>query len=808
MSEASARNAETTSTPATSNAVAPGQTRTEFRTCPLCEATCGLEITLKTTEAGEEVSRIRGDQADVLSKGFICPKGSSLKHFHADPDRLRKPVVKRDGVFVQVDWDEAFATIEAGLLPIIQEYGPDSVGLYLGNPSVHSIGAALHNHSLIKALGSRNRFSASTVDQRPKEISAAAMFGSVAVPVPDLNRTDHILLLGANPYASNGSLCTAPGFPDKLEAIQARGGKVVVVDPRLSETALKCDQHVALRPGTDTHLLAAIANTLLTEGLADPSNVAEHCAGLDDLPAILAPYTADTVSEVCGIPADTIRQLARELAAAPTAAVYGRIGTCTQEFGTLASWLVDVVNILSGNLDKVGGAMFAKGAVGQPSTKGKPGSGRGFNMGRVTSRASGLPESLGEFPVTALPEEIETEGEGQIRAMITVAGNPVSSNPNTARLDAAIASLDFMVCVDPYINETTRHATVILPPPSPLQKAHYDVALLNFAVHNVANYSAPILSRNGELDEWEIMLGLSSILLGVTAGELTTAIPAGDEAVARSMLGAAVRDEHGPVYGRDTDELFALLGDRSGPERLLDIMLRTGPYGEGFGADPDGLSLQKLIDNPHGVDLGALEPSRVPDLLRTQSGKIEVVPDIMRTDLDRLEQSLERDWDSSIVLVGRRHVRSNNSWMHNLTILTKGRNRCTLQIHPDDADRLGIRDGEPALVASRVGEVLIDAEVTDGIRPGVVSIPHGFGQNMPGVKLRVASEYRGVNTNMLTDEYFRDEISGNIALNGVPVTVSVGTSADEREPAALAGSQSTRQPEQINLMQPLIADDR
>ncbi len=752
--------------------------RTVFRTCPLCEATCGLEISVK----GNEVTRIRGDQEDVLSRGFICPKGSALRHLHADPDRLRRPMVKRtmdDGTsqFVETTWEEAFATIEAGLLPILAEHGRDSVGIYLGNPTVHSLGAVLHTGSLIRALGSQNRFSASTVDQRPKEISSAALFGSVAIAVPDLNRTDYIVLLGANPYASNGSLCTAPGFPDKLEAIQARGGKVVVVDPRLSETARRCDQHIAIRPGTDTHLLAAIAHTMLVEDLADPSNVADHCDGLEGLTELLSPYTPETVADICGVDAEAIRTLSRELAAAPSAAVYGRMGTSTQEFGTLASWLVDIVNTLSGNLDRVGGVMFPKGALGQPSTKGEPGSGRGFRMGRRTSRVSKLPESLGEFPVTALPEEIETAGEGQIRAMITVAGNPVSSNPNANRLDAALASLEFMVCVDPYINETTRHANVILPPPSPLQKSHYDVALLNLAIHNVANYSPPVLGLDGQIDEWEIMLSLSALVMGTSASDLANAVPEADEFVARTILSSAVQDKFGRVFERNVDSLMADLDDICGPERLLDIMLRTGPYGDGFGTNPGGLTLQHLIDNPHGVDLGPLEPNRIPDLLRTQSGKIDIIPDLMLGDLDRLSKSLGRDWNESMVLVGRRHVRSNNSWMHNLAILTKGRNRCTLQIHPEDAERLGVVHGEPTSVESRAGKVLVDAEVTEGIRPGVVSIPHGFGQNMAGVKMRVATEYRGVNTNILTDEYFRDAISGTIALNGVPVTITSQTAS-------------------------------
>ncbi len=763
-------------------------TRTAFRTCPLCEAGCGLEITVKGEGAAQEVTRIRGDMQDVFSKGFVCPKGSTLKQLHTDPDRLTHPMVKRDGEFVQVEWDEAFATIQAGLMPILDEHGRDSAAIYLGNPGAHSIAPMLYNRNLILALGTRNRFSASTVDQRPKEISSALMFGSVTVPVPDLDHTDHIILLGANPYASNGSLCTAPDFPGRLERIQERGGKVVVVDPRRSETAIKADEHIAIRPGGDAHFLAAIAHTLLSEGLADPSNVAAHCADLDRLPELLAPFNPEAVAEITGLSADEIRRVARELAAAPTAAVYGRIGTCTQEFGTLSSWLVDVVNILSGNLDKRGGAMFSKGAVGQPSTKGEPGKGRGFRMGRAASRVSGMPESLGEFSVAALPEEIETEGEGQVRAMITVAGNPVSSNPNSDRLDAALESLEFMVSVDFYLNETTRHADVILPPPSPLQKSHYDLALLNFAVRNVANYSAPVLPlAEGQLEEGDIILRLAALLTGTELGRLAEAAEEADLAIAKAMLSSAARDEHGKVAGRDVDEMMEELSDRSGPERLLDIMLQTGPYGAGFSDQSsdesssgaaevpvtERLSLAVLEDNPNGVDLGALEPERIPANLRTPSGKIEMVPPQLEADLARLAESLEREVEQDqMVLVGRRHVRSNNSWMHNIDVLVKGRNRCTMQIHPDDADRLGISDGSPVRVASRVGEVIIDAERTDGIRPGVISIPHGFGQNMPGVRLRRASEYRGINTNVLTDEAFRDEVSGNIALNGVPVSVT------------------------------------
>jgi anaerobic selenocysteine-containing dehydrogenase len=711
----------------------------------LCEAGCGLELAVDATGS---VTRIRGDRDDVFSKGYLCPKGTALRHLHDDPDRLRQPLVRRDGRHVPVSWDEAWQEVDRLLSPIIDEHGRDAIGVYLGNPTAHNLSAMLYTRTLLTGLGTRNRFSATTVDQAPKQVAAGYMFGTpVSVPVPDLDRTDYLLMLGANPYASNGSLCTAPDFPGRLEAIQARGGTVVVVDPRRSETAAKADRHLAIRPGTDAHLLAAIVNVLVTDALARPGRLAEHTAGLDEAIAALAPLTPEAVASVCGVEAATIRQLAHDLAAAPTAAVYGRIGTTTQEFGTLASWLVDLVNLLTGNLDRIGGAMFPMGAVGQPSTKGKPGSGRGARFGRVQSRVSQRPEAFGEFPVSAMLEEIETPGEGQIRAMVTVAGNPISSNPDAGRLDAAFAGLEFMVSVDPYINETTRHANVILPPPSALEKSHYDLALLNFAVHNVAHYSPAVLAlADGQPAEWEILLRLAAIASGLGAGADITTL---DDLTAATVAGG-------------NEELLAAVSGRRGPERVLDLMLRTGPY---------TLTLDELERRPHGVDLGALAPDRIPDLLRTPSGKIEAFPDLLAGDVPRLVASLERDWDASLVLVGRRHVRSNNSWMHNVRVLTKGRNRCTLQIHPDDADRLGLSDGAPATVRSRVGEVTVDVEITEGIRPGVVSIPHGFGQNLPGVRLRTAQEYRGVNTNILTDGQFVDPLSGNVALNGVPVTV-------------------------------------
>ncbi len=624
--------------------------RVAFRTCPLCEAGCGLEIELTNKPDGtEEVKRIRGDQADVFSAGFICPKGSTLKHLHEDPDWLRQPHVKRDGQFVPVSWDEAFETVAAAVGPLMKEHGRDAVGVYLGNPNAHSLGPMFYNKGLLKSIASRNLFSASTVDQRPKEVSASMMFGSVAVPVPDLDRTDYLLMLGANPVASNGSLCTAPDFPGRIKRIQERGGKVIVVDPRRSETAGICDQHIAILPNGDSYLLAALAKLLFEKDQI--GRLAEHTSGLEEFRERVAPFTPETVAERIGVDAATIRTLADELAAAPTAAVYGRIGTTCQEFGTLSSVLVDVVNLLTGNLDRVGGAMFTTHATGQASTKGEPGSGRGFRMGRTASRVSGTNAIFGEFPVTVMPEEIETPGEGQIRAMVTVGGNPVSSNPNTARIDAAFGSLQFMVSVDPYINETTRHADVILPPPSPLQKSHYDLALLQFGVRNIANYSPPVLPLEAtQMEEGQIIRRLTAVFAGEAASgpEANAAADAIDDFTAAAVAGAATRDSFSNIAGRDTEEIVAAT-ERKGSERLLDIALRTGPFGDGFDGDAGGITMDQLEAHPHGVDLGALDGERIPGILRTQSGTIELLNEHIEAELDRLTETISEDAPAMIL---------------------------------------------------------------------------------------------------------------------------------------------------------------
>ncbi len=750
---------------------ASAATRTAVRTCPLCEAGCGLEITLRpAADGGEEVVRIRGDQADVFSHGYICPKGSTLKQLHEDPDRIRRPLVKRDGAFVEVGWDEAFAAIEAGLLPILERDGRSACAAYVGNPNAHNLAGLLYGRAVLRALGTTNVFSASTVDQRPKEISAALMFGGgLNVPVPDVDRTDHLFMLGANPYASNGSLATAPDWPGRIERLVARGGTLVVVDPRRSRTAEEATEWVPIRPGADAYLLAAMVQVITSEGLVDLGSLAELVTGLHEVTAACAPYTPDAVAHACGLPADDIRRLARGLAAAPTACVYGRIGTTTAEFGTVTSWLVDVLNVLTGNLDRPGGAMFTKAAAGAANTRGKPRYGRETRLHRRASRVRGLPETMGELPVVALAEEIDTPGEGQVKALLTMAGNPVLSTPNAGRLDAALAGLEFMVAIDIYVNETTRHADVILPAPSALQKGHYDIALLQLALRDVANYSEPVLPLDdGQLDEWQVMARLALVLQGMGSTSDPAVV---DDLMIASMVQGSVADDTSAVFGWELDDVLAALAPRTGPERILDFLLRTGPYGDGFGRDPEGLSLDVLLANPHGVDYGALKP-RLPDVLRTPDGMIALAPELLLADMARLHDGLDGRRDHPFVLIGRRHLRSNNSWMHNVNVLVKGKPRCTVHLHPDDAAALGLADGDPALVRSRVGEVQVPVEVTDAIRPGVVSIPHGWGHGLEGSQMAVAAEHAGVNSNLLADETLFDAISGNAVLNGIPVSVS------------------------------------
>lgn len=735
---------------------------TAIRTCPLCEATCGLELTIED----ERVTRVRGDADDVFSAGYLCPKGALYGELEADPDRLTTPRIRRDGELVPASWDAAYADI-ADRLPAIQaEHGPDAVAIYLGNPNVHNLDGQLYVRPLVKALRTRNIHSASSVDQLPKHVSSGLMFGDpLAIPVPDLDRTDLLVMLGANPRVSNGSLMTAPDMPSRLTALQRRG-RLVVVDPKRTRTAERADQHLAIVPGTDAAWLAALVTTLAEEGLvALPDHLDGRVDGIDRVVAALAPLTPEAVAPVCGIDAQTTRQLARELAATPRACVYGRLGTTAQRFGSLASWLVDVVNLMSGHLDTVGGAMF-------PEPAHHRGHRRPFRMGRWHSRVRGLPEAIGELPVATLIDEITTPGEGQVRALITVAGNPVISTPDGAALDAAIGGLDLVVSVDPYLTATSRHADVVLPPPPTLARPHYDLSFTGLAVRNVANYSPPAVTPDPDRPgEWEILLTLAAIAVGQRPPVDTAAA---DAFVLRQAVEAIVADPTARVADRDVEVVAEQLGDQPGPDRLLDLLLRAGPYGDGFGLDPDGLSLEDLRARPHGVDLGPLQP-RLPAALRTDSGQINLAPDELVDDLPRLLASIEvrpSPVDTPLVLIGRRHLRTNNSWSHNLAGLAKGQQLCTLQVHPDDAAAYGLHDGARARVTSTAGAIEVDVELCDQLRAGVVALPHGFGHDLAGVEQSVARRQDGANSNVLTDRRDLDAVSGNAVLNGIPVEVA------------------------------------
>jgi anaerobic selenocysteine-containing dehydrogenase len=746
----------------TRTASAHANRETALRICPLCEATCGLTLTI----VDGRVAGTRGDGDDVFSAGFICPKGASFAELDNDPDRLTRPMLRRDGVLKEATWDEAFAVVADRLGEVIREHGGASVGVYLGNPNAHTVAGSLYAPLLLRGLGTRQVFSASTLDQMPKHVALGHMFGSpIAFTVPDLDRTDYLVVIGANPLVSNGSLATAADFPGKLRALRKRGGRLIVIDPARTRTADLADRHIAPRPGTDAAMLLAVVHVLFEEGLVatDLGGIADHVNGLDDVHRLAAGFAPEDVSDYCGVPAHEIRVLARELASAPTAAVYGRMGTSTVEFGTLGSWLVDVINVLTGNLDRPGGAMFPLGPAVSAPRPPKPG--RGFKTGRWHSRVSGYPEALSEMPAAALAEEIDTPGDGQIKAMITIAGNPVLSAPDGDRLDRALDAVGFMLSIDPYLNETTRHADVVLPPPPPSRSPHFDFALNNLAVRNNVRYSPPVLPLDGRPDEAEILSRIALILYGIGVDGDPSLV---DEQVIATTLAKESADPTSPVAGRPVDELTAMLAAGPGYERRLDMMLRLGPYGDAFGANPDGLTLDRVKAAPHGIDLGPLQP-RLPEVLRTPSGRIELAPEPMIADAARLRETLGRGTDG-FLLIGRRNLRSNNSWMHNVPALAGGTNRCTLQIHPDDVADLGLTD--TAKIKGPGGELLAPVEPMPGMRRGVVSLPHGWGHNRGGTRQGVAAGQPGVNVNQLNDGSQLDPLSGTAVLNGITVDIA------------------------------------
>jgi anaerobic selenocysteine-containing dehydrogenase len=728
------------------------------RICPLCEACCGLEIKVQ----GGNVTSIKGHAQDVFSAGYICPKGVALKNLHEDPDRLRTPLIKRNGAFMEATWEEAFAEIQRRLPPLLAAHGRNASAVVVGNPSAHKIGLLTYFGKLARALGTKNVFSASTLDQMPKQLASGLMFGHwLSVALPDIARTDLLLVIGANPLASNGSMWTVPNFKGKAKAMQARGGKLIVIDPRRTETAAAADAHHFIRPGADVFLLAAMVQTLFAEKLVRLGTVAAWVNGVEEVGLAVAAFTPEAVAARCGIDADTIRTLARELANTERACVYARIGTCTQEYGTLASWLVDVLNVLTGHLDMPGGAMFAKSAAFASNTAGKSGIGKGVTTGRHFARVSGAPEVYGELPMTCMAEEIETAGSGQIRVLFTVATNPVLSSPNGPRLAAALDTLDFMVSMDIYLNETTRHADVILPGVSPLEDFHYDVAFPQLSWRNHARYSPPVLPRtDGAPEEWQTMLKLATIARGE-----------GAQADANALDDAQFAEDALRLFGDNAAAVIHATSGLKGPQRLLEVALRTGPYGDMFGMKPEGLTLAKVMasSSAGGIDLGELQP-RIPEMLRTPSGKVELAPPSLLVDLARPAADLARP-APDLVIIGRRDVRSNNSWMHNLPTLAKGPFRCTVLVHPLDAERLKLQDGSLAHIASGPRSIQAQVQISSEMMPGVVSLPHGWGHNLPGAQLKLAAERPGANLNALLDDQLRDPLSGNAVLGGVAITM-------------------------------------
>jgi anaerobic selenocysteine-containing dehydrogenase len=716
---------------------------------------CGLEIHVEGGPKDGKVTSIRGNPDDVWSRGHICPKGVSLAALHDDPDRIRHPLIKVDGSWQEVSWDDAFRRCTELLTPVIQKYGIGAVTAYTGNPLAHSFSLARYAGVLLGMSGMPVTYSPGTVDQWPKNLSSHLMYGLWwNFPVPDIERTDLMVIMGANPAASQGSLLAAPDVMGLIEAIRKRG-KVIVIDPVRTLTAARADEWLPIVPGTDAALLLAVAHTLFGEDLIDPG---PHVDGVDTMRRVAADWPPERVSAVTGIDADRIRGLARELAGTQKSVVYGRIGLCNQEFGSLASWLVDVINILIGHFDTPGGAMFPKPAAWSITSQPLPGlEGGAPEFGRWHTRVRGAKEVLGQAPVSCLAEEIATPGDGQLKALITVAGNPVLSTPGGDKLDEVLPMLDAMISIDLWLNETTRHADVILPGLSPLEQPHHDDLILLFAIRSIANYSAPVFDPGDRPHEWEILIRLTGLCTGTPA-----------EGVDVAAIDDGFFDYLAFTRGLDGAEIRRLY-DHGGPERMLDLTLRTGPFGDYYGQKPGGLTLDLLKANPNGIDFGPMVP-QLPDILGTPDKKIRLAPQYLLDDLPRLAARLERPAEP-LVLVSRRHLRSNNTWLHNVPALMKGKDRCTLLIHPDDAARFGVTDDDIVTVKSEAGEIRVPVEITDAIKPGVVSMPHGWGHGKPGTRMSVANRSPGANTNVLSPPAFVDEPSGNGVLNGIPVMV-------------------------------------
>lgn len=697
-------------------------TTTHYRACNLCEAICGLEITV----TDGTIQSIKGDKNDPLSRGHICPKAVALKDIQEDPDRLRSPMRRTANGWVPMEWDEAFDLVASRLAAVHEQYGADGIAVYQGNPNVHNYGSMTHAQNFLGLIKTKNRFSATSVDQLPHQLAALQLYGhQLNVPIPDIDRTQYLLMLGNNPMASNGSLMTVPDFAKRIKALKERGGKLVLLDPRRTETAAVASEHHFIRPQTDILFLLALIQHIFAKNLQ--AELPDYIEGMAAVKSAVAEFTPEAVADACAVPASVICDIAEAFAKADSAVCHGRMGCSVQSFGGLCQWAIQMLNIITGNLDAAGGAMFPQPAVDMvESPMGKPG-----NFDRWRSRVSGLPEFSGELPASCMAEEMATPGEGRIHALITAAGNPVLSTPNGKALEAQIKQLEFVVCIDPWINETTCYADVILPPTTPLEHDHYDLIFHSFAVRNTARFNDAVLPKpdSGKHD-WEIFNALGERLA--------------------EKLGKQARK--GPA-----------------PYMMMDFALQAGRYGKAAKHSAE-LSLKALKENPHGVDLGPLQPC-LPQRLQTANKNIVLNNPLYLNDIGRAAELLKQADDGALKLIGRRHVRSNNSWMHNSHRLTKGKTRHELLMNPSDMQSRGIHSGQSVTVTSRVGSVKTEVVASDDLMPGVVSLPHGWGHKRPGVKQGIASALSGESCNDLTDEKLFDPLSGNAAVNGVPVTV-------------------------------------
>jgi anaerobic selenocysteine-containing dehydrogenase len=702
--------------------------------CRICEAACGL---VATVEDGR-VTALRPDPAHPLSWGFACPKGIAMTEVQNDPDRVLSPLRRVDGRLEPCSWDDAIADIGGRLRSLRDREGLSAAGWYMGNPSAFSSSHPLWVKGFLDAIGSRHYYTASSQDVSNRFAASALLYGSpVVVPIPDLERTSLLLMVGANPLVSHGSLLTAPRIRERLNAIVERGGRVVVADPRRSETA-RAFEHLPVRPDSDAWLLLSLLHVLFAEDRVDRDALRRQARDADWLEDLAARFPPPAAAERSGVAPGRIRELARALSEAEGAAVYGRTGSCLGRFGTLVAYLLDALNVATGNLDRPGGAVFGHAAISLDDVAHRAGLAT-YDSHR--SRVGDLPEVLGSLPASLMAREITEPGEGQLRALFVSAGNPVLSVPDGRALEAALAELELLVSIDFYVNETAaRHADYVLPATTFLERGDMPLALMGFAVRPYVQWSDPVVEPAGEArEEWEIIDALSREL-GV--------VP---------LTPAALRRLPGPLARRVT------------PERLLDLLLRTGPDGDWFGLRRGGLSLGRLRREPSGVALRDEVPTGVlRDKVRHPGGRVRLRHAAIGEEVERLAADGPGDGEFPLRLIGLRELRSHNSWMHNSPKLMAGDRSHSARVHPADAERVGVGEGEPLRIVSASGSVEVAARLTDEVMEGVVALPHGWGH---AGGWRRANAAGGVNSNELASAAPEDlePLAGMAHLNGIPV---------------------------------------